>query len=60
VKNSARRARLLEIDYLLGVGDVARQGALRFAKQEGGPFLATGVQIPPLLQLPTLLAPQRG
>ncbi len=46
---------LLEVDYLLGVGDIARQGALRFAEQEGGPFLATGVQIPPLLQLPALL-----
>jgi serine/threonine-protein kinase HipA len=46
---------LLEVDYLLGVGDVARQGALRFAEQQGGPFLATGAQIPPLLQLPALL-----
>jgi len=46
---------LLEVDYLLGVGDIARQGALRFAEQEGGPFLATGVQIPPLIQLPALL-----
>lgn len=46
---------LLEVDYLLGVGDVARQGALRFAETDGGPFLATGVQIPPLLQLPALL-----
>jgi len=46
---------LLEVDYLLGVGDIARQGALRFAEREGGPFLAAGVQIPPLLQLPALL-----
>ena len=46
---------LLEVDYLLGVGDIARQGALRFAEHEGGPFLATGVPIPPLLQLPALL-----
>lgn len=46
---------LLEVDYLLGVGDIARQGALRFAEQEGGPFLAKGMQIPPLLQLPALL-----
>jgi serine/threonine-protein kinase HipA len=45
----------LEVDYLLGVGDIARQGALRFAEHEGGPFLATGVPIPPLLQLPALL-----
>jgi serine/threonine-protein kinase HipA len=46
-----------EIDYLLGVGDVARQGALRFAEQEGGPFLALSdaTQIPPLIRLPQLL-----
>ena len=30
---------LQEIDYLLLVDDEARQGALRFAEQEGGPFL---------------------
>ena len=29
-----------EIDYLLMVDDEARQGALRFAEREGGPFLA--------------------
>jgi serine/threonine-protein kinase HipA len=46
---------LLELDYLLGVGDIARQGALRFAEQGGGPFLATGLQIPPLVNLPALL-----
>ena len=46
---------LLEVDYLLGVGDIARQGALRFSETEGGPFLATGLQIPPLIQLPALL-----
>jgi serine/threonine-protein kinase HipA len=62
-RNERRKARegkraahtLLEVDYLLGVGDIARQGALRFAEHEGGPFLATGVQIPPLFQLPALL-----
>jgi serine/threonine-protein kinase HipA len=31
---------LREIDYLLMVDDEARQGALRFAEREGGPFLA--------------------
>lgn len=46
---------LFEVDYLIGVSDIARQGALRFTEQEGGPFLATGVQIPPLIQLPALL-----
>lgn len=46
-----------EVDYLLGVGDIARQGALRFAEKEGGPFLAVGdvSQIPPLVKIPELL-----
>jgi len=48
---------LMEIDYLLGVDDEARQGALRFARQEGGPFLAEheAARIPPLIDLPRLL-----
>jgi serine/threonine-protein kinase HipA len=47
-----------EIDYLLMVDDDARQGALRFAEREGGPFLAAqGVtKIPPLVELPRLLS----
>jgi len=46
-----------EIDYLLGVDDEARQGALRFAEREGGPFLAAHGpgKIPPLIELPRLL-----
>ena len=49
---------LLEIDYLLLVDDEARQGALRFAEQEGGPFLAPQgpTKIPPLVELPRLLS----
>lgn len=49
---------LMEIDYLLGVDDEARQGALRFARQEGGPFLAEqgATRIPPLVDLPQLLS----
>jgi serine/threonine-protein kinase HipA len=53
-ENRAPRA-LTEADYLLGVGDIARQGALRFSEKEGGPFLAAGVQIPPLVRLSALL-----
>lgn len=49
---------LSEIDYLLMVEDEARQGALRFAEQEGGPFLAAHgpSKIPPLIELPRLLS----
>lgn len=49
---------LMEIDYLLMVDDEARQGALRFARQEGGPFLAEheSARIPPLIDLPQLLS----
>jgi len=49
---------LTEIDYLLMVDDEARQGALRFAEREGGPFLAEPGprRIPPLIELPRLLS----
>ena len=49
---------LHEVDYLLLVDDEARQGALRFAAHEGGPFLreAGGTRIPPLIELPRLLS----
>lgn len=49
---------LREIDYLLMVTDEARQGALRFAETEGGPFLAKSrpTKIPPLIDLPRLLS----
>ena len=49
---------LREIDYLLMVDDEARQGALRFAEREDGPFLAEhgSTKIPPLIELPRLLS----
>ena len=53
---------LREIDFLLGVHDVTRQGALRFATTEGGLFVASdGVdRVPPLVALPRLLAATDG
>jgi serine/threonine-protein kinase HipA len=47
-----------EMDFLLLVDDEARQGALRFAEREGGPFVREeGVKrIPPLVELPKLLS----
>lgn len=49
---------LQEIDYLLRVDDEARQGALRFAQREGGPFLTMqeATRIPPLVELLRLLS----
>jgi serine/threonine-protein kinase HipA len=49
---------LREIDYLLMVNDEARQGALRFALEPGGPFVAAEdtTPIPPLVELPRLLS----
>jgi len=49
---------LREIDYLLLVDDEARQGALRFAEREGGPFLHEdgASRIPPIPGLPRLLS----
>lgn len=46
---------ITELDYLLGVSDVTRQGALRVARQESGPYLAEHGQVPPLIALPRLL-----
>lgn len=48
---------LYEIDYLLEVSDVSRHGALRFAREEGGPFLADRGEehVPPMVELPHLL-----
>ena len=48
---------LSEVDYLLGVNDEARQGALRFSLEAGGPYLTPKdkQRIPPLVDLPRLL-----
>jgi serine/threonine-protein kinase HipA len=68
-RNEARRARAAgktpraprEIDFLLGVTDIVRQGALRFRVTEDGPFVAPleledgHAHVPPLIELPELL-----
>lgn len=56
----ARRAEgaapsLSDIDYLLGVSDLTRQGALRFRLDNSGPFVAPDNEIPKLIALPNLL-----
>ena len=69
MRNEARRARAAgttpraprEIDYLLGVTDIVRQGALRFRVTQDGPFEAPWseerghVHVPLLIELPELL-----
>ncbi len=58
-KDTGRIPRTLwETDYLLKVNDVARMGALRFSRIEGGPFLAerSPSSIPAMIELPKLLA----
>ena len=46
---------LTEVDYLLGVSDLTRQGGLHVALHPGGPFLAPDLEVPKLLELPALL-----
>jgi serine/threonine-protein kinase HipA len=62
-RREARAPRhLREIDYVLGVADIARQGALRFSRVEGGDFLASDLEgaVPPMVDLPKLLAAAQG
>ena len=59
--SSEAQRTLTERDYLLGVNDTARQGALRFSEKQGGPFMSETDSgqwgaIPPLVFLPRLLA----
>ena len=44
-----------EVDYLLGVSDLTRQGALRFRTEPEGRFLDPGLTVPKLVELPRLL-----
>jgi serine/threonine-protein kinase HipA len=53
---------LREIDYVLGVSDIARQGALRFSHADRAVFLAEASEaaVPPEADLPKLLAASQG
>ena len=52
---------LREVDFLLGVNDEIRVGALRFAEREGGPFLGpTSKPLPRLRALPRMLEAVRA
>lgn len=43
-----------EYDYLVGVSDLTRQGALRISTARNGPYLAEGTRVPPLIELARL------
>lgn len=55
-KEARKPSKLMESDYLLGVYDAARMGALRFSLEEGGAFLSNdkALATPPWVQLRTL------
>lgn len=44
-----------DIDYLLGVSDLTREGALRFRNEPDGKFLDPDLTVPKLVELPRLL-----
>ncbi len=44
-KENRKPRRLSDMDYLLGVYDESRMGALRFSLSEGGPFLANDSEL---------------
>lgn len=48
-----------EVDYLTGVLDQTREGALRFCFP-GGQFLASSAPVPPMVQLPELMDAARS
>lgn len=50
LKPKDKQRRLTDVDYLLGVYDLARMGGLRFKLQENGPFLDANEEksIPPI------------
>lgn len=54
LQNDLPLHQLDDVDFLIGVFDQTREGALRFC-EPGGSFLAASSPIPPIVQLPALL-----
>lgn len=54
LQNDLPLHQLDDVDFLIGVFDQTREGALRFC-EPGGSFLAVSSPIPPIVQLPALL-----
>lgn len=48
-----------DIDFLIGVFDLTREGSLR-VKMDDGPFLSDSADIPPRIELPKLMAAARA
>ncbi|GAA2228438.1 type II toxin-antitoxin system HipA family toxin [Herbiconiux moechotypicola] len=46
---------ITERDYLLGVSDATRQGALRFSAEPGGEYLSPSSDVPRVIELPQLM-----
>lgn len=46
---------LSDFDFLVGVSDLTRQGALRFSNAPGAAYLAPDLTVPKLVELPRLL-----
>ena len=46
---------LTDVDFLVGVSDLTRQGAVRLSTEPNGPYLSTGTDVPALVDLPRLL-----
>lgn len=53
-EGEARDRRLTEVDYLLGVSDTTRQGALRFRRSRTAEYLGAGTHVPKTVSLPEL------
>ena len=49
-----------DVDYLLGVDDWARMGALRLSVDDGRTYLGRGTDVPKLVRLPELLSASRS
>jgi serine/threonine-protein kinase HipA len=45
---------LTDLDLLVGVSDVTRQGALRFSRELGGPYVSERADVPRLIAMPAL------
>lgn len=50
---------MTDVDYLLGVSDTTRQGALRYTSVDDPTFVGEGVTVPQLVSLPELLNASR-